>query len=63
MRISLRIDGYLTVTFRGVWEERLIESQIRKAAERPIIFIAHSLGGLVVKRVTENPTFELLESD
>lgn len=26
--------------------------QIRKMTERPIIFIAHSLGGLVVKRVS-----------
>ena len=25
--------------------------QIRKATERPIIFVAHSLGGLVLKRV------------
>lgn len=33
----------------GKW---LISEQMRKMTERPIIFIAHSLGGLVVKRVS-----------
>lgn len=36
---------------RSPWT-RLIVEQIRKMTERPIVFIAHMLGGLVVKRVS-----------
>lgn len=33
-------------------DQRLISLQMRKALERPLIFVAHSLGGLILKRVS-----------
>ena len=51
-RVSLRYDldmGQCMIKGRA---NDHVNIKIRKATERPIIFVAHSLGGLLVKRVS-----------
>lgn len=43
------VIGFIHI--RSPWTRLMVE-QMRKMTERPIVFIAHSLGGLVVKRVS-----------
>lgn len=50
-RVSLATWQNSVLLHRGE-NTQLMTTQLRKATERPIIFVAHSLGGLVVKRVS-----------
>lgn len=53
---ELVADRYVRVIFSSGHEQLLIICiQLEDAMERPIIFICHSLGGIIVKRVRASP--------